>query len=52
MKTEIPYFLTNPEWYTTGEDGIGYKLTDKAPKEAQKSYEEFYKEVNKNRNID
>lgn len=52
MKTEVPFFLTNPEWYTIGENGIGYKLTDKAPIEAQKSYEEFYKEVNKNRNLD
>ena len=48
MKTEMPYFLTNSEWYYTEKDGIGYKLTDKAPEEAKKSYEEFYKQLSDN----
>jgi len=41
---EMPYFLTNPEWYTVDpdDDERGYKLTDKAPEEAIESYNEFY----------
>lgn len=46
---EMPYFLTNPEWYIV-EDRYdpetdtdrGYWLTDKAPQEAIDSYNEFY----------
>lgn len=41
----IPYFLTNKEWYYKDEDEGIYKLTDKAPPEAIKSYNEFYKEL-------
>lgn len=37
----IPYFLTNKEWYYCDELGI-YKLTDKAPPEAVKSYNKYY----------
>lgn len=42
-----PYFLENEEWYTvdedfSAEDGRGYHLTEKAPKEAVESYAEFY----------
>lgn len=42
-----PYFLENEEWYTvdytfSSPDGRGYHLTDKAPKEAVESYNEFY----------
>lgn len=44
---EIPYFMQNEEWYEAAEDfffedGRGYHLTDKAPKEAVESYEAFY----------
>ena len=41
---EMPYFMKNKEWYYRDpNDGeYGYKLTDKAPPEAIKSYEEFY----------
>nr|DAN27605.1 MAG TPA: hypothetical protein [Caudoviricetes sp.] len=42
MRSEIPYFLTNPKWYKFDEDKIKYVLTDKAPKEALESYEELY----------
>lgn len=45
LSIEVPYFLTNKEWYTVDEeetDGRGYKLTDKAPEEARESYEAFY----------
>ena len=40
--TEKPYFLKDPSWYYFDEDEVKYKLTDKAPEEARKSYEEFY----------
>ena len=39
-----PYFMTNNEWYYFDEEEFKYMLTDKAPKEALLSYEEFYKE--------
>jgi len=38
-----PYFLNDKEWYYYDYDLMKYKLTEKAPKEAKKSYEEFYK---------
>lgn len=44
--TEKPYFLTNEEWYYYDYDEMVYKLTDKATKEAIKSYEEFYELLN------
>lgn len=43
MKKE-PYFLSNKEWYYFDEREFLYKLTDKAPEEAIKSYKEFYKD--------
>ena len=44
MDAEMPYFMTNSEWYYYDPDDPdhGYKLTDKAPEKARKSYEEFY----------
>lgn len=49
MDLMMPYFMKNPDWYTTigpgedfPEDGRGYHLTDEAPDEAVKSYNEFY----------
>lgn len=42
MKEE-PYFLSNKEWFYFDEQAFCYKLTDKAPKEAVKSYKGFYK---------
>lgn len=42
MLQSRPYFMTNPEWYYHDEDEWKYKLTDKAPKEAVESYNEFY----------
>lgn len=44
--TEEPYFLTNKEWYYFDEEEWKYKLTDKAPPEAIKSYKKFYKTLN------
>ena len=43
MKKE-PYFLNNKEWYYFDEREFCYKLTDKAPKEAIKSYKEFHRD--------
>ena len=39
---EEPYFLSNKEWYYFDEEEFCYKLTDKATKEAKKSYKEYY----------
>lgn len=43
--TEMPYFMTNINWYYYDEKEEIFKLTDKAPKEAIESYKEFYKEL-------
>lgn len=42
MMIDIPYFMTNKEWFYHDEKDFCYKLTDKAPPEAVKSYNEFY----------
>lgn len=44
---EEPFFMANEEWYTIdpNDDERGYRLTDKAPKEAIESYNEFYSGV-------
>ena len=40
-----PYFMKNKDWYYFDEKEFCYKLTDKAPEEAKKSYKEFYAEL-------
>lgn len=43
----MPLFLENDSWYTedVDEDGhVKYHLTDAAPEEARKSYEDYYSE--------
>ena len=45
MTLQEPYFMKNEEWFYFDETEFKYKLTDKAPKKAQESYEEFYKEL-------
>ena len=40
----MPYFMENEEWYYYDEEEEIYKLTEKAPEEAQKSYRQFYEE--------
>ena len=45
MTQEFPYFMENKEWFYFDEDEFRYKLTDKAPKKAKESYEEFYNNV-------
>ena len=47
VEFERPYFMTNKEWYYYDESDECYKLTDKAPPEAVKSYEEFQEELEK-----
>lgn len=42
LKFEQPYFFQNEEWYYYDGKKNKYFLTDKAPEEAKKSYEEFY----------
>lgn len=42
LKFEKPYFFQNKEWYYYDGKKNKYFLTDKAPEEARKSYEEFY----------
>ena len=39
---EEPYFLSNKDWFYYDEEEFCYNLTDKATKEAIKSYNEFY----------
>jgi len=36
----------NKEWYYYDEEEYCWKLTDKAPMEAVKSYEEYYETIN------
>jgi hypothetical protein len=47
MTLEEPYFMKNKTWYTFDKEQWKYVLTDKAPKEAQDSYKEFYKQLSK-----
>lgn len=42
---DMPYFMENDEWYYFDYNKRKYVLTGKAPKKAQESYKEFYKEV-------
>lgn len=42
---DTPYFFENKDWYYYDEEDEVYKLTDKAPKEAIESYNEFYSEI-------
>ena len=40
----MPMFMENPAWYTKEYDSDGdivYKLTENAPEEARKSFEEY-----------
>lgn len=42
MRSELPFFMKNSDWYYTSEDEPKYLLTEKATPEAVKSYNEFY----------
>ena len=50
MILEKPYFMENEEWYYFDKKEFCYKLTDKAPKKAIESYNEFYKILDKSKN--
>ena len=50
--SEMPYFLTNESWYYHDEDEMRYKLTDKAPEEAIKSYIDFYSDIEDDERFD
>jgi hypothetical protein len=49
MILEMPYFMTDKEWFYFDEKEWKYKLTEKATKEAMESYKEFYKNLEKER---
>lgn len=40
---EKPYFMSDKSWYYYDPEEFKYKLTDKAPEDAVKDYQEFYK---------
>ena len=42
---DMPYFMTNDEWYYFDFGKLRYVLTDKAPEKAKTSYDEYIKEV-------
>lgn len=42
LKADIPYFLTNKDWYYYDMDTGRYKLTNKAPQKAIDSYNKYY----------
>ena len=46
MTSETPFYMTNNEWYYFDKENWCYRLTDKAPEEAIKSYNEFYEALN------
>lgn len=41
---DMPYFMTNKEWYRFDFEEDRFVLTEKAPEEAKKSYEKYMKE--------
>lgn len=41
---EIPYFMTNEDWFYFDEEEFCLKLTEKAPPKAIKSYKKFYRQ--------
>ena len=42
---DMPYFMTNKEWFYFDYQKRKFILTDKAPQKAKKSYNEFYREI-------
>lgn len=42
---DMPYFMTNPEWYRFDFEKRRYVLTDKAPQRAKESYEKYRKAI-------
>lgn len=46
-----PYFMKNKDWYYYDVKTGKYKLTNKAPKKAIDSYNEYYKQLSKENDI-
>lgn len=44
MRSELPFFMQNSDWYYSSDDEPKYFLTEKAPPEAVQSYNDFYSE--------
>lgn len=44
---DMPFFMTNKNWYEFDFEKRCFILTDKAPKEAVESYEEYVKDLKK-----
>lgn len=42
---DMPYFMTNEEWFFLDAEKRKYVLTEKAPEKAKNSYEQYYKEL-------
>lgn len=42
---DMPYFMTNDEWFYYDYKTKKYKLTEKAPYKVKKSYEDFYSNI-------
>lgn len=49
---DIPHFIDKDEWYFYDEKEHRYKLTERAPETARKSYEEFYRIIETDENDD
>lgn len=49
MMINKPYFMSNKDWYYFDEIECTYKLTEQAPKKAQESYHEYYKQLEDDR---
>ncbi len=45
---DMPYFLTNKEWFTENPKTGKFKLTDKAPPEAVKSFKQYQAHLKRN----
>jgi transcription initiation factor IIF auxiliary subunit len=41
---DMPYFMTNEDWYEFDFEKRIFVLTDKAPEKAKESYEEYLKQ--------
>lgn len=48
MQIERPYFMSDKSWYFYNDKTERFELTNKATKEAIKSYNEFYELVDNN----
>lgn len=47
MRVEEPYFMKDKKWFYFDEEEFKYKLTKEAPPEAKKSYNDYYKLLDK-----